>query len=68
MLQKNTVDPLKLETSKMRFNTRTQIAHSDKQVDITQGTFSMRSNGMIFNNKNGNLELLAGVHGSYVKN
>ena len=68
MLQKNTVDPLKLETSKMRFNTRTQIAHSDKRVDITQGTFSMRSNGMIFNNKNGNLELLAGVHGSYVKN
>ena len=68
MLQKNTVDPIKLETSKMRFNTRTQIAQSDKPVDITQGTLSMRSNGMIFNNKNGNLELLAGVRGSYVKN
>jgi LPS export ABC transporter protein LptC len=52
----------------MRFNTRTQIAQSDKPVDITQGTLSMRSNGMIFNNKNGNLELLAGVRGSYVKN
>jgi LPS export ABC transporter protein LptC len=68
MLQKNTVDPLKLKTSKMRFNTRTQIAQSDKRVDITQGTLSLQSNGMIFNNKNGNLELLAGVRGRYVKN
>jgi LPS export ABC transporter protein LptC len=68
MLQKNTVEPLKLETSKMRINTRTQLAHSDKQVDITQGAMSLRSNGMIFNNKNGNLELLAGVHGIYVEN
>ena len=68
MLQKNSDNPLQLKTSKMRFNTKTQIASSDKRVDITQGALSMKSNGMIFNNKNGNLELLAGVNGIYVEN
>jgi LPS export ABC transporter protein LptC len=68
MLQHNTDDPLQLKTSKMRFNTRTQIAHSDKRVDITQGALSLQSNGMVFNNKTGDLELLAGVNGTYVKN
>ena len=68
MLQQNTDNPLQLKTSKMRFNTKTQIAHSDKQVDITQGELSLKSNGMIFNNISGNLELLAGVNGIYVKN
>ena len=68
MLQQNTDNPLQLKTSKLRFNTKTQIAHSDKQVDITQGELSLKSNGMIFDNINGNLELLAGVNGIYVKN
>jgi lipopolysaccharide export system protein LptC len=68
MLQNNTDNPLKLETSEMRFNTKTQIAHSDKQVDITQGALSLKSHGMVFNNKTGDLELLAGVNGIYVKN
>ena len=67
MLQKNTDNPLQLKTSKMRFNTKTQIAHSDKQVDITQGALSLKSNGMVFNNISGNLELLAGVNGIYVR-
>ena len=68
MLQKNTENPLQLKTSKMRFNTKTQIASSDKKVNITQGTLLLKSNGMVFNNKTGNLELLAGVNGTYVKN
>ena len=68
MLQNNTEEPLQLNTSKMRFNTQTQIAHSDKRVDITQGALSLKSNGMVFNNKTGNLELLAGVSGIYVTN
>ena len=68
MLQNNTDNPLQLKTSKMRFNTKTQIAHSDKRVDITQGALSLKSNGMVFNNKTGNLELLAGVSGIYVTN
>ena len=68
MLQQNTNNPLQLKTSKMRFNTKSQIARSDKQVDITQGELSLKSNGMIFNNITGNLELLAGVNGIYVKN
>jgi LPS export ABC transporter protein LptC len=68
MLQKNAEKPLKLITSKMRFNTRTQIAESDKRVDITQGELSLKSNGMVYNNLTGKLELLAGVNGTYVKN
>ena len=67
MLQKNADNPMQLKTSRMRFNTKTQIAESNKQVDITQGTLSLKSNGMIFNNLTGNLELLAGVNGIYVK-
>ena len=66
MLQKDTPTPMRLETSKMSFNTRTQIANTDRQVDITQGELSLRSNGMVFNNVTGNLELLAGVNGTYV--
>ncbi len=68
MLQKHSDNPLQLKTSKMRFNTKTQIAHSDKQVNITQGALSLKSNGMVFNNISGKLELLAGVNGIYVKN
>jgi len=68
MQQTNSDSPLLLKTSKMRFNTKTQIAHSDKRVDITQGALSLKSNGMVFDNKTGDLELLAGVNGIYVKN
>jgi LPS export ABC transporter protein LptC len=68
MLQQNTDTPLELKTSKMRFNTKTQVANSNRQVDIKQGTLSLKSNGMIFNNLTGQLELLAGVNGTYVKN
>ena len=66
--KKNSDNPLQLKTSKMRFNTRTQTARSDNKVDITQGKLSLKSNGMIFHNITGNLELLAGVNGIYVKN
>ncbi len=68
MLQNNSDNPLQLKTSKMRFNTKTQIAHSDKRVNITQGALSLKSNGMVYNNKTGDLELLAGVNGIYVAN
>jgi len=68
MLQKNSDNPIQLKTSKMHFNTKTQTARSDKPVDITQGKLSLKSNGMIFHNITGNLELLAGVNGIYVKN
>jgi len=68
MKQTDSDSPLLLKTSKMRFNTKTQIAHTDKRVDITQGLLSLKSHGMVFNNKTGNLELLAGVNGIYVKN
>jgi LPS export ABC transporter protein LptC len=68
MLQKNSDNPLRLKTSKMRFNTKTQIANSNRPVDIKQGALSLKSNGMIFNNVTGELELLAGVNGTYVKN
>ena len=67
MLQKNTPTPVKLTTSKLRFNTKTQIADTDAKVDIKQGSLSVRSNGMKFNNITGSLELLAGVNGTYVR-
>jgi len=68
MLQKNADNPLQLRTSKMRFNTKTQIARSNQPIDIKQGALSLKSNGMIFDNINGKLELLADVNGTYVKN
>jgi lipopolysaccharide export system protein LptC len=68
MLQKDAENPLELKTSKMRFNTKTQVANTDRPVNIKQGTLSLKSNGMIFNNMSGKLELLAGVNGTYVKN
>ncbi len=67
MLEKNSETPLRLKTSKMRFNTRTQIANSDRRVDITRGELVLQSNGMVYNNTSGVLELLAGVNGTYVK-
>jgi LPS export ABC transporter protein LptC len=67
MLQKGAATPLKLETSELRYNTKTQIADTDKEVNITQGSMSIKSNGMEFNNLTGNLELLESVKGIYVK-
>ena len=67
MLQKDVITPLKLTTSKLRFNTQTQVADTDQKVNITQGSTSIKSNGMEFNNLTGNLELLEDVKGVYVK-
>ena len=67
MLQKDVITPLKLTTSKLRINTQTQVADTDQKVNITQGSMSIKSNGMEFNNLTGNLELLDGVKGIYVK-
>ena len=67
MLQKGTATPLKLKTSELRYNTKTQVADTDKEVNITQGSMSIDSNGMEFNNLTGNLELFDGVKGIYVK-
>ena len=67
MLQKDVITPLKLTTSKLRINTQTQIADTDRKVNITQGSTSIKSNGMKFNNLTGKLELLEGVKGTYVK-
>ncbi|MBT8127662.1 MAG: LPS export ABC transporter periplasmic protein LptC [Gammaproteobacteria bacterium] len=67
MLQKDVITPLKLTTSKLRLNTQTQVADTDQKVDIIQGSMSIKSNGMEFNNLTGNLELLDGVKGIYVK-
>jgi len=68
MLEKGSEIPLKLKTSKIRFNTKTQVANSDRPVDITKGSMSIKSKGMKFNNITGRLELLANVNGTYVKN
>jgi LPS export ABC transporter protein LptC len=67
MLQKDAPTPLKLKTSKLRFNTKTQLADTDQKVDITQGASSIKSIGMKLNNVTGKLELLEDVKGIYVK-
>jgi LPS export ABC transporter protein LptC len=66
MLQQDAENPVRIRTSQLRFNTKTQIADTDKPVDIDQGNSVLKSNGMIFNNTTGKLELLAGVNGTYV--
>lgn len=68
LIQSDAIPPLRLETSKLRYNTRTQVADTDRKVDIKQGTISVTSTGMKFNNITGELELLADVNGTYVKN
>lgn len=67
MQQQNTENPIQIKTSRMRYNIKTRIANSDEPVDINQGAMVIKSNGMIFNSLTGQLQLLAGVNGTYVK-
>ena len=66
MLQKDSPTPLELTTSQLRYNTRTQVANTDKEVNITQGSLKVRSRGLSFDNSTGILELLKDVNGTYV--
>jgi LPS export ABC transporter protein LptC len=66
MLQKDSPTPLELTTSQLRYNTRTQVANTDKVVNITQGSLKVRSKGLSFDNSTGILELLKDVNGTYV--
>ena len=67
MQQQDTENPIQINTSYLRYNTQTRIANSNEPVDIHQGTIVIKSNGMIFNSQTGQLQLLAGVNGTYVK-
>jgi LPS export ABC transporter protein LptC len=65
MQQQNTEPTVTIRTQFLSIHTKTQIAQTKAFVELTQGDSRLRSNGMIFNNTNGQLELLSKVHGYY---
>lgn len=66
MQQKNTEPTVTIRTQSMLFHTKTQIAQTKEQVDITQGKSQLKSTGMIYNNKTSELELTSSVSGYYL--
>lgn len=65
MQQQNIEPATTIRTQSMLIHTKTQIAETLAQVDISQGQSQLTSNGMIYNNKTNELELLSQVSGFY---
>lgn len=65
MKQQNTMPAVTIQTDSLQVNTATQIAQTKARVDIKQGKSRLRSNGMVFNNATGELELSSSVNGHY---
>ncbi len=66
MQQQNIEPAVFIRTQNLLVHTKTQIAQTRSLVDITQGKSHLKSNGMIFNNVTGELELSSNVNGYYV--
>jgi lipopolysaccharide export system protein LptC len=66
MRQKNKVPAVVIRTQHMLIHTDTQIARTEALVELTRGESRLRSNGMIFDNKTSELELLSDVNGYYL--
>ncbi len=66
MQQQNTEPAITIRTRHMLIHTKTQIAQTQAQVDITQGKSQLTSIGMIYNNKTSELELISSVSGFYL--
>jgi len=66
MQQKNFEPALTIRTQNMLIHTKTQIAQTKAQVDITQGNSHLKSIGMIYNNITSELELSSSVSGYYL--
>jgi len=66
MQQQNIEPAVTIRTHSMLIYTKTQIAQTDVQVEITQGNSQLTSTGMIYNNKTSELELTSSVNGYYL--
>lgn len=66
MRQKNVDPAVIIHTQTMLIHTDTQIARTEALVELTRGDSKMRSNGMIYDNNNNELELLSDVNGYYL--
>lgn len=67
VMQQQDIEPaFIIRTQKMLIHTKTQIAQTRAQVDITQGKSQLTSTGMIYNNITSELELLSRVSGFYL--
>jgi len=66
MQQQNIEPAVTIRTQSMLIHTKTQIAQTDAQVDITQGKSKITSTGMIYNNITSELDLTSSVSGYYL--
>lgn len=66
MQQQNIEPAIIIRTQKILIHTKTQIAQTQLQVDITQGKSQLTSTGMIYNNITSELELLSNISGFYL--
>ena len=66
MQQQDTEPAVTIRTQNLLINTRTQIAQTQAQVEITQGKSRIKSNGLIFNNITSELEFSSRVNVVYL--
>lgn len=66
MQQQNAEPAITIRTRRMLIHTRTQVAQTQAQVDISRGKSQLTSIGMIYNNKTSELELSSSVSGFYL--
>lgn len=65
MLQTDTPGPIRLETSRLRINTTSLTADTDRPVSIYNDRQRISSRGMEYNGRNGMLEFRSQVRGTY---
>lgn len=69
LMQQQDIEPsITIRTQRLLIHTKSQIAQTKAPVDITQGNSRVTSIGMIYNNKNSELELSSNVSGYYSAN
>lgn len=67
LMQQQNIEPaVSIRTQSLLIHTRTQIAETRSQVNISHGKSQVASNGMIFNNITSKLELSSNVNGFYL--
>jgi lipopolysaccharide export system protein LptC len=65
MLQTDTPSPIRLETSRLRINTATLTAMTNRMVRIHRDRQQITSRGMEYDSRNGMLEFRSHVRGTY---
>jgi lipopolysaccharide export system protein LptC len=65
MQQQNTDSAVTIRTDYLMINTKTQIAKTDSQIDLTRGKSRLKSVGMTYDNNTSELELSSNVNGYY---